>query len=92
MIPSPTLGSPRTIREDIDKILADNFDENNTLETLKLLYSCIDLTTLMATDRKSTVGELVYGVNQRYKEYKDELPPVGAICVYPSFVALVKEA
>lgn len=87
----PTLGSLESIREDIDKILADNFDENNTLETLKLLYSCIDLTTLTATDRKSTVGELVYGVNQRYKEYKDELPPVAAICVYPSFVALVKE-
>lgn len=79
------------IQEDIQKMINENFDACNRRDILQRLYGCIDLTTLTAKDRPSTVSAMVEGVNDRYEKLAKELPPVAAICVYPAFVKLVKE-
>lgn len=59
-------------------------------EWAKLAFSCIDLTTLNATDTVSHVADFTRKVNQFKLEYP-ELPPVAAICVYPNMAAVVRE-
>ncbi len=60
-------------------------------ETYKLLLSCLDLTTLSATDTVEKVQAMANKVND-FKSHYPSLPNVGAICVYPAMVAAVREA
>ncbi len=78
------------IKQDVDKILAAHFDENNTKEVYKQCLSQIDLTSLNGTD---TNGEIIAMVNKvnHFKANYPALPNVGAICVYPALVPVVKE-
>ncbi|GHV25261.1 deoxyribose-phosphate aldolase [Bacteroidia bacterium] len=65
--------------------------ENNTPEVLRLLYSCIDLTSLGSEDSKESIWKFVEKVN----DFDGSIPNVdnvAAICVYPHFVSTVKEA
>lgn len=57
---------------------------------MALAFSCIDLTTLNATDTVAHVTAFTRKVNQFSIEYPD-LPHVGAICVYPNLVSTVRE-
>ncbi len=59
-------------------------------EWAKLAFSCIDLTTLNATDTVSHVAAFTRKVNYFRLEYPD-FPPVAAICVYPNMAAVVRE-
>mgnify|MGYP000890511445 CR=1 FL=1 len=72
-------------------IIKDHFAENNTQEVLKLLYSCIDLTTLNSTDTREHIWNFVEKVNA-FEGSNPEIPNVAAICVYPNFAKTVKEA
>ncbi len=83
--------NPTAVHEEIDKIIQENFDRNNNIEVWKTIYSCIDLTTLTAKDTKTSVTEMVKGVNDRFKNNSSQLPPVAAICVYPALVNTVKQ-
>lgn len=78
------------IKQDVDKILAAHYDENNTTEVYKQCLSQIDLTSLNGTD---TDGEIIAMVNKvnHFKANYPALPNVGAICVYPALVPVVKE-
>ncbi len=81
----------KQVSEKVNDIVADKFAENNRQEVYKKLYSCIDLTTLNSTDTK----EDVWKFTERVNAFEDEHPQannVAAICVYPNFVATVKEA
>ena len=77
------------VKAAVNKILSDNLKDANTPETLKLLFSCIDLTTLKATDSPSSVAKFTERVNDFENEYGD-LPNVAAICVYPNFAQVVR--
>ena len=66
-------------------------EENNTPEVLKLLYSCIDLTTLNTEDSKESVWKFVEKVNS-FDGSRSDINNVAAICVFPNFVQTVKEA
>lgn len=79
------------VTEKANKILADKFDENNTQEVYKKLYSCIDLTTLNTTDTKDDVWKFTEKVNA-FEGSNPEIENVAAICVYPNFAHTVKEA
>jgi len=72
-------------------IILDKYEENNTSEVLKLLYSCIDLTSLNTEDNKESIWRLTDTVND-FEGSRPDIPNVAAICVYPNFVATVKEA
>lgn len=63
--------------------------ELKSAEALRLLFSCIDLTTLHATDSPRSVAEFTERVNAFENEHGD-LPSVAAICVYPNFAQVVR--
>jgi len=63
---------------------------NKTRTMEELAFSCIDLTTLNATDTRSHVQAFVARVNDFGNDYPS-LPNVAAICVYPNMVQSVKE-
>ncbi len=78
------------IKQDVDKILAAHYAENDNTEVYKQCLSQIDLTSLNGTD---TDGEIIAMVNKvnNFKANYPALPNVGAICVYPALVPVVKE-
>lgn len=83
--------SGEALKGAIERTLEKQLPTAGTLEVKQLLHSVIDMTTLSAVDTDSSVATLVDRVNAL--EGRDEaLPNVAAICVYPSFVSLVKEA
>ncbi len=61
-----------------------------TIENLKTVLSLIDLTTLNATDTNKKVITLCENVNNFHNQFSD-FKNVAAICIYPSFVGLVKK-
>lgn len=60
-------------------------------ETLKKIYSCIDLTTLKPTDNEDTVLAFVEKVNSLEDKYPD-LPSVASICTWPLYASTVSRA
>lgn len=60
-------------------------------ETLKKIFSCIDLTTLKPTDNEDTVLAFVEKVNQFEDKYPD-LPSVASICTWPLYAATVSRS
>ena len=73
----------------VQAIIDKHYKECYTPEVLKLLYSSIDLTTLMGGDTDESVTKMVAGVNDFETNHPD-IPNVAAICVYPALVPTVK--
>ncbi len=61
-----------------------------TSETLKKIFSLIDLTSLNSTDTVTKIKAMTEKVNKFPSVFTD-MPNVAAICVYPSLVETVKE-
>ncbi len=81
--------SDEAVKQDIDKILAAHYDENNNSAVYKQCLNQIDLTSLNGTDTDAEIISMVTKVNG-FKTVFPHLPNVGAICVYPSLVPVVK--
>lgn len=62
----------------------------NDLETNKLLFNLIDLTSLNTTDNEPKIISMVEKVNN-FNQHFSDYPNVAAICVYPNFAKTVKE-
>lgn len=77
------------VKAEVAKILANELEANRTPEALKLLFNCIDLTTLKTTDSTQSVAEFTERVNAFEEEHPD-MPNVAAICVYPNFAPIVR--
>lgn len=78
------------ITQKVNEIISKKFDQNNTKEVYKRIYSCIDLTSLNATDTREEIWNFTERVNDF--EGSSDVDNVAAICVYPNFVETVKEA
>ena len=65
--------------------------ENNTLEVKKLIFNCLDLTTLKTEDSEESVLKFTERVNELDNEHPD-LKNVAAICVYPNFAKIVSQS
>lgn len=78
------------ITEKVQEIIEKKFAQNNNKEVYKRIYSCIDLTSLNATDTREDIWKLTERVNDA--DGADDVPNVAAICVFPNFVETVKEA
>ncbi len=78
-----------TVQAAVEEILAKT-KENDTDEVRRLLYSCVDLTSLRCTDSETTILALVERVNKLAEE-QPALPHVAAICVYPVFAEIVSQ-
>lgn len=77
--------------ESIEKIINTEYEENNNVEVLKKIYSCIDLTTLNSTDSRESVWKFTQSIND-FEDKHPELDNVAAICVYPNFAKTVKDS
>jgi deoxyribose-phosphate aldolase len=82
--------SDEAVKQEIEIILADHFAENNSVDVYKQCLNQIDLTSLNGTDTHAEIISMVQKVNG-FKAVFPHLPNVGAICVYPALVPVVKE-
>lgn len=78
------------IAEKVEEIISKKFAQNNNREVYKRLYSCIDLTSLNATDTREDIWKFTEKVNEQ--DGASDVANVAAICVYPNFIETVKEA
>lgn len=78
------------ITQKVNEIISKKFDQNNTKEVYKRIYSCIDLTSLNTTDTREEIWNFTETVNDF--EGSSDVDNVAAICVFPNFVETVKEA
>jgi deoxyribose-phosphate aldolase len=77
------------VKQEVEKIIAAHYDENNNAQVYKQCLSQIDLTSLNVSDTQDEIISMVDKVNG-FQEVFPHLPNVGAICVYPSLVPVVK--
>lgn len=75
----------------VKQLIDEKVEKNNTIEVKKLLFSCIDLTTLKCTDSEESVLKFTEKVNEFEEKFPD-LPSVAAICVHPNFAKIVSES
>lgn len=80
--------SDEEIKAEVEQIIAEGFEANNTKETLAFSLGCIDLTSLNPTDSEAYIREFTERVNL-FEEAYPELPNVASICVYPNFAEVV---
>mgnify|MGYP001010564158 FL=1 len=78
------------IQKEVEKIRSKHFAENNNIDVYKQCLNCIDLTSLNGTDTDAQIIKMTQKVNKFHETYPN-IPNVGAICVYPSMVPVVKE-
>ena len=83
--------SDKEISEKVNKIIEEKSEENNTIEVLREIYSCIDLTTLNTTDTREDIWKFTEKVNS-FEGSTPEIKNVAAICVFPNFVKTVAES
>jgi len=82
--------SDESVKQDIDKILAAYYAENDNVAVYKQCLNQIDLTSLNGSDTDTEIIAMVEKVNNFSNVYP-MLPNVAAICVYPALVPIVKE-
>lgn len=83
--------SDEEIAKTVKKLIEEKVEQNNTLEVKKLLFNCIDLTSLKCTDNEDSVLKFTEKVNDFEDKYPD-LKNVASICVYPCFAQIVSQS
>ena len=78
------------IKQRLDEILAGDFKHLNRKDALRIVLSCIDLTTLEGSDNNQKIKDVCYQA-KRFKVNGPDIPNVAAVCFYPPFAALAKE-
>lgn len=76
------------IKNNISEILKDVSKYNND-ETIKTIFSLIDLTTLNSFDTSKTIDGFIDQLNVFPRKFP-KYPNVAAICVYPPFINQIK--
>lgn len=87
----PTVLTDEQVKKRTAQIIEKYVAENNTLEVKKLLFNCLDLTTLKTEDSEESVLKFTERVNEFENEHPD-LKNVAAICVYPNFAKIVSQS
>lgn len=78
------------IQQKVNALIQSKVADNDTLAVKKLLFNCIDLTTLNTTDNDESVMQFTQKVNEFENRFPD-LPNVAAICVFPNFAEVVRD-
>jgi deoxyribose-phosphate aldolase len=63
---------------------------NHTTDVLTQCFSCIDLTSLNATDTADKIAAMMEKVNNFPKQFAG-LPNVAAVCIYPNLVSVARK-
>ena len=79
------------VNERIDRFCKRSIKKSSKIEGLKLALSMIDLTTLEGMDTEGKVRQLCYKAMHPHDALQN-IPTVAAICVYPTYVAIAKNA
>lgn len=79
------------VSERIARIQARSIKGAAKLQGLRMALSMIDLTTLEGKDTPGKVRQLCYKA-QHLHDHAADLPQVAAVCVYPTMVAVAKNA
>ena len=85
------LPETKTVKKIVGKLLDEKASQNFKTDVLKKLYGCVDLTSLTTTDTKESIWKMVTEVNDN-EGTRPDVPNVAAICVYPLFANVAKEA
>lgn len=83
--------SDAEVAQKVEKICREAVERNHTPETIKFLFSCVELTSLQVTDSEESILQLTEKVNAFEDQYP-ELPHLAAICVYPRFAEIVSKS
>lgn len=75
------------VKRQVETLLKEHLQENNTKEVKKFLLNSVELTTLKTTDSEDSVLKFVEKVNQFDDDYP-ELGHVATVCVYPNFAKI----
>lgn len=79
------------VEERVAKFNTRSIKKESKLYALKLALSMIDLTTLEGMDSPGKVRQMCYKAMHPHGAYEG-IPTVAAVCVYPSFVRIAKDA
>jgi deoxyribose-phosphate aldolase len=79
------------VNERVSRFQTRSIKTSSKVEALKLILSMIDLTTLEGQDTPGKVRQLCQKAMHLHDALPD-LPHVAAVCVYPTMVAIAKEA
>lgn len=78
------------IQFDLDGVVEKEVKLAYGVEKLELCVACMDYTTLRLTDTEESVRIFVAELLKKLKKF--ELKSVAAVCVYPQFAGVVREA
>lgn len=78
------------VKQAVEKIIAEEFASNNTVDTYKTCLSLIDLTSLNCTDTTADMIAFTNKVNN-FKASFPHLPNVAAVCISPALVGTVSK-
>jgi deoxyribose-phosphate aldolase len=78
------------VEERVERLTKRSIKKQSKVHALKLALSMIDLTTLEGADSPGKVRQMCYKAAHLHDAMPD-LPHVGAVCVYPTFVRLAKQ-
>lgn len=79
------------VRAEVERIVADGYAANDTVDVRKFLLGSVELTSLHTTDTEEEILALTEKVNRFDSDYPD-LPHVAAICAYPVFTDLIAKS
>jgi deoxyribose-phosphate aldolase len=79
------------IEERCARFQTRSIKKETKVEGLKMALSMIDLTTLEGKDTEGKVRQMCYKAEHMHDTYPG-LPTVAAVCVYPTFVKIAKNA
>lgn len=86
---SKVLADDNAVKAAVEKILAENLEQNMNGDVYRFLFNTIDLTTLRGEDSPQSVAAFTERVNAFETEHP-EMKNVAAICVYPNFAPIVR--
>ena len=72
------------VKRQVDTLIKEHLEENNTKEVKQFLLNSVELTTLKTTDSEDSVLKFVEKVN-KFDDVYPELGHVATVCVYPNF-------
>jgi len=73
-----------TVKRQVEILIKEHLEENNTKEVKQFLLNSVELTTLKTTDSEDSVLKFVEKVN-KFDDVYPELGHVATVCVYPNF-------
>jgi deoxyribose-phosphate aldolase len=79
------------VEERVARLNSRSIKKSSKMQALKLALNMIDLTTLEGKDTEGKIRQMCYKAMHPHDSLPD-LPPTAAVCVYPTYVKVAKEA